>query len=157
MDVLSQDVINFLEKQGFVIVSTLDSNGAIHCSAKGIAGIEKKGKVFLIDVYDGITVHNLVKRPTVSITAIDEHLFMGYTLKGVATIVDREKIKDHLIKSWEDRIVRRISQRLIKHVKDEKKTPHHPEAKFPHVQHLIEIAVEEVIDLTPHHLKPTLQ
>lgn len=153
MKELSNDIVNFLEKQGFVIVSTLDSSGSIHCSAKGIVGIEKKGKVYLIDLYKAKTFGNLQKDSTISITAVDEHLFIGYTLKGKAKIVDRNKIKSHIIKDWEERLIQRISKRLIKSLKDYKKSSQHPEAKFPHPQYLIEVDVGEVVDLTPVHLK----
>ncbi len=150
---LSTDIVNFLEKQGFAIVSTLDFSGSIHCSAKGIVGLEKKGKIYLIDLYKAKTFENLKKNPTISITAVDEHLFIGYTLKGKAKIVEREKIKKHIIKAWEERVIQRISKRLIRSLKDYKKSGQHPEAKFPHPQYLIEIDVDDVIDLTPSHLK----
>ena len=153
MKTLSDDIVNFLERQGFSIVSTLDANGRIHCSAKGIVGIEKKGKVFLIDLYKAETFKNLQRNPTISITSIDEHLFMGYTLKGTAKIVDRDRIKSHIIKAWEERVIQRISKRVIKSIKDYKKSGHHPEAKFPYPEYLIEVDVEDVVDLTPAHLK----
>lgn len=155
MKTLSGDLINFLEKQSFSIVSTLDAKGSIHCAAKGIVGIDKKGKIFLIDLYKAETFKNLQKNPTISITSIDEHLFMGYTIKGKAKIVDRNKIKNHIIQAWEERLIGRISKRLIKSVKDYKKSGHHPEAKFPHPEYLIEVEVDDVVDLTPGHLKKT--
>lgn len=153
MQILSDDIVNFLERQGFSIVSTLDADGRIHCAAKGIVGIDKKGKVFLIDLYKAETFKNLQRNPTISITSIDEHLFMGYTLKGKAKIVDRSKIKSHIIKAWEERVIARISKRVIKSIKDYRKSGHHPEAKFPHPEYLIEIDVESIVDLTPSHLK----
>ncbi len=155
MKVLTDDVVNFLEKQGFSIVSTLDAKGKIHCAAKGIVGIEKQGKVFLIDLYKAETFRNLQRNPIVSITSIDEHMFMGYTLKGKAKIVERSKIKAHIIKAWEERVIQRISKRVIKSIKDYRKSGHHPEAKFPHPEYLIEMSVEDVVDLTPAHLKKT--
>jgi len=150
---LSLGIMSCLEKQGYVIVSTLDSKGAIHCVAKGIVGIEKEGRVYLIDLFRANTFNNLKRNSTVSITAIDEHHFIGYTLKGKAKIVEREKIKDHIIKKWEDRVIQRASNRLIRNIQKEKKTSHHPEASFPHPQYLIEVDVEEIVDLTPTHLK----
>jgi uncharacterized pyridoxamine 5'-phosphate oxidase family protein len=153
MKKLSNDIVNFLEKQGFVIVSTMDPSGSIHCAAKGIAGIEEKGKVYLIDLYKAKTFKNLQKNSTISITAVDEHLFIGYTLKGKAKIVDRDKIKNHIIKAWEERVIQRISKRVIKSLKDYKKSGHHPEAKFPHPQYLIEVDVDGIVDLAPPHLK----
>jgi len=153
MKALSDDIVNFLERQSFSIVSTLDADGKIHCAAKGIVGIEKRGKVFLIDLYKAETFKNLQRNPTISITSVDEHLFMGYTLKGKAKIVKRSRIKNHIIKIWEERLIERISKRLIKSVKDYKKSGHHPEAKFPHPEYLIEVDVENIVDLTPSHLK----
>jgi uncharacterized pyridoxamine 5'-phosphate oxidase family protein len=150
---LSFDTIHFLEKQGFAIVSTLDFEGGIHCAAKGIVGIEKEGKVYLIDLYKANTFKNLQKNPTISITAVDEHLFMGYTLKGKAKIVEREKIKNHIIKAWEERVIQRISKRVIKNITEDRKSPHQPEARFPHPQYLIEVDVMDIVDLAPVQLR----
>ena len=154
MKKITEDIIHLLQKQGFVIVSTLDAEGSIHCSAKGIAGIEAEGKVYLIDLYRGKTFSNLKRNPTISITAVDEDEFSGFTLKGKARIVDREEIKDHIIKSWEDKVIQRVSKRVIGHIKKERKSLHHPEAIFPHPQYLIEVDVGSVVDLTPKNLKP---
>lgn len=153
MEKLSDEIIYFLEKQGFVIVCTLDAGGGIHCSAKGIVGIEKEGKVFLIDLYLAKTFNNLKNDPSISITAVDGHQFVGYTLKGIAKIVEREKIKDHIMEKWEEKVIQRISKRVLKNLKEEKTGLHHPEASFPHPKYLIEVDVEEVIDLAPAHLK----
>ena len=150
---ITEDIAYLFHKQGFVVVSTLDSGKSIHCSAKGIAGIEAEGKIYLIDLYRGKTFSNLKRNPTISITAIDEDEFSGFTLKGKAKIVDREEIKDHIITSWEDKVVQRVSKRVIGHIKSEKKSPHHPEAIFPQLQYLIEVDVDSVVDLTPKKLK----
>ena len=150
---LAQEVIDFFHKQGFVIVSTLDSRGRIHCSAKGIAGIEEKGEIYLIDVYRAQTFNNLNNNPTISITAVNEHEFKGYTLKGEGKIVEREKIKSHIIKSWEQRVIDRISKRVIKNVQRDKGSSTHPESRFPHPQYLIEMEVQEIVNLAPAHLK----
>jgi uncharacterized pyridoxamine 5'-phosphate oxidase family protein len=150
---ISREIVNFLEKQGFVIVSTLDFQGKIHCSAKGIVSIERKGKVYLIDLYRTHTFSNLKRNPTVSITAVDEHRFTGYTLKGKADIVEREKIEGHIIKKWEERVIQRISKRVIRNIKEERKFSAHPESRFPRPQYLIVVNIEEIVDLAPRHLK----
>ena len=150
---LSDTIINFLHKQGFVIVSTIDSNGAIHCSAKGIVGIDKEGRVYLIDLYRTHTFSNLQANPTMSITAVDERRFAGYALKGKAQIVERKKIKSHIIKKWEERVVERISKRLIKNVQEERKSSSNPESHLPSPQYLVVFEVEEIVDLTPAHIK----
>ena len=150
---LSKEVIYVFEKQGFVIVSTLDSNGGIHCAAKGIVGMDQEGRVYIIDLYKNKTFSNLKKNPTVSITAVDEETFTGYTLKGKAKIVDRKEIKSHIIESWENKVIQRVSKRVIGDIKKETKSLHHPEAIFPPPEYLIEVDVESVVDLTPQHLK----
>jgi uncharacterized pyridoxamine 5'-phosphate oxidase family protein len=150
---LHEDIVSFFKNQGFVIISTIDPKGYIHNAAKGIVGIESEGKIYLIDLYKATTFNNLKKNPTASITAIDERQFIGYTLKGKAKIVEREKIEEHIIKGWEDKVIQRISQRVIRDVKADRKIDHHPEAKFPSPQYLIEVDVEEVVDLAPGHLK----
>ncbi len=150
---LSSDIISLFEKQGFVIVSTLDAKGNIHCVAKGIVSIKKEGKVFLVDIYQASTFNNLKRNPTVTITAIDEHQFSGYALKGKGYLIGRDGIKAHVLKKWEEMVTKRVSNRLIKNLKEDKKTSHHPESLFPQPKNLIEIDVEEIIDLTPRHLK----
>ena len=48
---LNDEVFYFLNKQGYVIVSTLDADGYIHNSCKGIVKIDKAGKIYLFDLY----------------------------------------------------------------------------------------------------------
>lgn len=155
MGELSRSIVNLLRNQGFVVVSSLDSDNTIHCSAKGVVGTEKD-KVYLFDLYRAKTFHNLEKNPTVTITAIDEHEFIGFALKGVARTVDYEEIGAQLIEKWEERLVNRISKRVIKNVKKDKGSLRHPESRFPKPQYLIEVEVKEVVDLTPAHLKKDL-
>lgn len=153
MGILTPDIINFFKKQSFVIVSTLDDKGTIHCSAKGMAGVDESGKLCLIDVYKGHTQKNLRRNPLISATAVEEHSFRGYTLKGRAEIIEQSKIASHFVKSWEERILQRMSSRVLKDIQKESKTIHHPESRLPQPEYLIEITVEEVVDLTPAHLK----
>jgi len=147
---LPENVYKFFVKQGYVIVSTLDEKGGIHCSAKGIVGIEAEGKVFIIDLYHHSTYHNLLKNNLVSITAVNEKEFTGYTLQGTAKIIPREDIQDHIVAKWEDAIIARISNRVQNSIQAGKKSDTHHEAHLPyHPKYLIEIDVENIIDLTP--------
>ena len=147
---LPEKVVHFLGNQGFVIVSTIDSKGGIHCSAKGIVGIEKEGRVFVIDLYMHKTFENLKRNPAVSITAVDEDRFIGYTLQGKAEIVLREDMKEHIISKWEERILKRMSERIAKSVQRGEKSRAHFEAQLPcHPKYLIEINIENIINLSP--------
>lgn len=153
MKELSTDIIQLFEKQGFGIISTLDKAGRIHCSVKGIVGIEKDGKVYVMDLYKETTFKNIQRNPIVSITAVDDNEFIGFTLKGKAKIVEREKIEDRIIKEWEDQVIQRISKRVIKNIRRARKHLSVPEALFPLPQYLIEVDVEDIVDLTPSSLK----
>jgi len=146
-------VTEFLRIQGFVIVSSIDKNGFPHSSCKDIVKIDSSGKIYLIDVYYGLTAENIKHNPRVSISAIDEHKFMGYCLKGIAKVMSDDEISQEFIKSWEDNITSRLTKRLLNNLAQEKVRGHHPEASLPRPKYLIAIAVEEIVDLAPHYLR----
>ena len=147
---LPDKVVKFFKKQNFVIVSTIDSDNRIHCSAKGVVGINKNGRVFIIDLYHNKTYNNLKNDPRVSITQAEERSFTGYTLSGRAKIVLRNDIRDNYIKEWDKAIAKRISDRLIKNMRSEKMPSASHEAQLPEEpKYLIEIDVDNIIDLSP--------
>ena len=150
---LSDVMVNFFENQGFVIVSTIDTNKSVHNSCKGIVKIEQKGTVYLLDLYRAKTFFNLKRNPHISITAVDEHGFKGYCLKGQARLLKQKEIDSRLIKAWEDKITNRITARLLKNLRQEKGHPRHPEALLPKPEYIIAMRVDEIVDLTPHNLK----
>jgi general stress protein 26 len=150
---LTDEIIQFFYNQSFVIVSTLDKDGSLHSSCKGIVKINKIGTIYLLDLYRARTYDNLRINPQISITAFDEHKFIGYCLKGKAKIIKIEELQPQIIKAWEDRIASRITQRVLKNMREEKGHPRHPEALLPKPQYLMVMEVKEIIDLTPHHIK----
>jgi len=147
------NVKNFLERQGFVIIATLDRSGSIHCSAKGIGCIEESGEIYIIDLYKGRTFQNLVDNSTVSIVAVDEYSFAGYTLKGEASIVDKKEMNKECLKQWDENVVKRISRRILRNLQQDKVSGSHPEARFPAPEYIIKIKIKEIVDLTPASLK----
>jgi len=153
MTKLSPEVYDFFNRQGFVLVSTLDSNNSIHISCKGLVKVDKNGTLYLLDLYLKKTFENLKDRPSISIAAVHEHGFSGYCLKGKAKLVDRRDLPADILRSWEEKINSRISRRLIKNIKGEAGHPRHPEAAMPTPQYMIAMEVHSVIDLTPAHLK----
>jgi general stress protein 26 len=146
---IEDGVISFFEKQGFAIFSTLDLQGSIHCSAKGIIKVEPNGRVYLMDLYKSATFNNLKANPTASVTAVDERAFRGYTLKGKAKIIEKQDIQDPMVKKWEEKLVSRITARVVKSIRDEKRSFVHPEAGFPLPEYLICMEVESLVDLAP--------
>jgi len=147
------EIINFLRSQSFAIVCSIDKDGFPHNSCKDIVKIESGGQVFLLDAYHGLTAENIKRNPQISISAIDEHKFMGYCLKGKARILLDNHISQEIIKSWEDNITSRLAKRLLKNLAEGKGRRHHPEASLPKPKYLISFEVEKIVDLTPHHLR----
>ena len=146
-------IIDFLRTQGFVVVSSIDKKGFPHSSCKDIVKINPSGEIYLMDVYHGVTSKNIVNNPHVSISAVDEHKFIGYCLKGKARMIKDKMISQEIIKAWEDNITSRLAKRLLKNLVQDKGQGHHPEASLPHPKYLIVLEVEEIVDLTPYHLK----
>ena len=151
--IIPEDVVQFFEGQGSVIVSTIDQEGSPHNSCKGIIEISPRGLIYLLDVYKQKTFENLKRNPNISITAVDEHRFVGYSLKGKAKIIAGKDLGSKVIRSWEERVSGRITQRLIRNIHEEKAQSHHPEALLPKPEYLIAIKVNEIVDLTPQHIK----
>lgn len=145
-------VIEFLHTQSFVIIASLDKAGFPHTSCKDIVKIDSDGKVYLVDVYHGVTSENIKHNPKVSISAVDEHKFTGYCLKGEAILVP-EDISQEIIKTWEDKITSRLTKRLLRNLAEDKGHGHHPEASLPLPKYIITVEIEEVVDLAPFNLK----
>ncbi|MFQ5888031.1 MAG: pyridoxamine 5'-phosphate oxidase family protein [Candidatus Hydrothermarchaeales archaeon] len=150
---LTDEIIGFFQNQAFVIVSTVDKNGSLHNSCKGIVKINSSGSIYLLDLYKGRAFENLERNPHISITAVDEHSFIGFCLKGKAKIIAGKELKSQIIKAWEDRITSRITRRVIKNIQGEKGHSRHPEALLPKPEYLIVMDVEETVSLIPQHIK----
>ena len=150
---LTDQITHFFENQGFVIVSTIDKNGRPHSSCKGIVQIQKKGKVYLFDLYQARTYKNLQINTNISITAVDEHKFEGYCLKGKAQLVAGEALTAQTIKAWEEKIAGRITKRMIRNIREDKVITRHSEVLLPRPQYLIMMEVEEIVDLIPQELR----
>lgn len=153
MKKLTDEIVRFFHKQNFVIVSTIGRDGSPHSSCKGIVEIEKSGKFYLLDLYRAKTYENLKQNHHIAITAVDEHGFKGYCLKGKAKITNVGRLKSRIARVWEKGIASRITQRIIKNIRGEKGHPRHPEALLPKPEYLIVVEVKEVVNLTPHPLK----
>jgi predicted pyridoxine 5'-phosphate oxidase superfamily flavin-nucleotide-binding protein len=150
---IPKGVINFFQNQGCVVVTTIDKNGFPHSACKGIVKIGPSGTIYLLDLYKGGTFKNLSLNPHISITTIDEHKFIGYSLKGKARIVSKKYIQPEIIQAWENKITSRLTRRVIRNIHEEKGHPRHPEALLPQPEYLIRMQAQELIDLTPSHLK----
>jgi len=150
---IPQDLIYFFRHQNFTIVSTIGKDGGVHNSCKGIVRIDQDGRIYLLDLYKARTFANLKQNPHISITAVDEHKFKGYCLKGIAKIEEVDDSDPDLVKEWEQKILSRITQRVLRNMKEEKGHLRHPESQFPKPAYLIVMEVDSVVDLTPTAIK----
>lgn len=153
MKQISEVIIDFLRTQDFVIVSSIDKNGFPHNSCKAIVKIDPAGEIYLVDVYFGVTGENIERNQYASISAVDEHKFVGYCLKGKARKMQDDSISQEIIKTWEDNITSRLAKRLLRNLAQEHGQGHHPEASLPRPKHLIVLDVEEIVNLAPLHLR----
>jgi general stress protein 26 len=150
---LNDEIIHFLRHENYTVVATVDREGSIHTSCKGIIDIDKKGRIYLLDLYKQRTYQNLKANNNISLTVVNEHKFKGYCLKGKAKIIEKLNITPELLKAWEKRIAARLTHRILKNIKGEKGHLKHPESLLPKPEYLIELDVEKIVDLTPHKLK----
>lgn len=153
MQKLSEDIISFFKNQGFVIVSTIDKDGGLHNSCKGIVKIASSGQIYLLDLYKAKTFQNLKNNSNISITAVDEHKFLGYCLKGKAKIVETASLKSDILTLWDDKITERATKRVIKNIHEEKGSSKHPEILLPKPEYLILVETKEIINLTPGRMR----
>jgi general stress protein 26 len=150
---LTDEIIHFLYRQHYTVISTLDKDGSIHNSCKGIVQIDENGNIYLLDLYKQRTYENLKIDPSISLTVVDEHKFKGYSLKGKAKIISEDKIKPEILQAWDKKISGRISHRILQNISGEKGHKSHPEVLLPKPEYIIEMQVEKIMDLTPHKLR----
>lgn len=150
---IPDEVVSFFKKQHYVILTTIGADGVPHGACKGIARMTRGGEVYLVDLYKGTTYGNLAGNAHVSITAVDEHVFRGYCLKGSAEIVGSGSLAPSLIRAWERRLSSRITHRIIKSLRGDRGHPRQPEALMPQPQYLILMRVAEIVNLTPGNIR----
>ncbi|MDD4910543.1 MAG: pyridoxamine 5'-phosphate oxidase family protein [Candidatus Omnitrophica bacterium] len=150
---LNENIAHFLRSQNFVIVSTVGRDGTPHNSCKGIVKIDGSGRIYLLDLYKERTYENLRHNRRMSITAVDEHKFAGFCLKGVAKVIREDRLQPHIIREWEAKITQRITHRVLKNISGQKGHPRHPEVALPTPEYMIVMDVKEIVNLTPHHIK----
>jgi len=135
------------------VLSTIDEKGYPHASCKGMVKMEESGDIYLLDAYHGKTFQNLKSNFSASVTAFNEHKFRGYCLKGKAKLAEDNKLTPDILKAWEKRVSGRLTQRLLKNIREEKGHKGHPEALLPKPKYMIIFKVREIVDLAPGHLK----
>lgn len=153
MKKLSTELISFFKNQDWVIVSTLNQAGKIHSSVKDVIDVEECGKIYLIDLFLKNTFENLKRNNLITITAVDGDKFRGYALGGYGNIVKSDKVEKNKLKMWDEKILKRISKRVIGNIKKDRQKGCNPESMLPDLQYLIEVNVEEIVNLASPFIK----
>jgi len=143
---IPEEIIDFFESEKIVIVATTDNKCKVNLSVKGLASIDPDGKIYIIDLYHGKTWENLGLNSSITIAAVNEEKFKGWQLKGLAKEYDSQK-SEEIMKNWDKKILKRISDRIIRNLKKKKQLAH-SEVHLPEVEYIIEMQVEEIIDLS---------
>jgi len=141
---------NILNKHHFVVVSSFNQKRAIHTSLKAVVDIDPKGKIFILDLYKGVTYNNIKQNPKITLTIVDEHKFLGYSIQGRARILKKGSFSKKILDIWHEKLAKRIARRIIRHAKE--LVPGRdavPEAGFPLPEYLMQVDVDKVMDLAP--------
>ncbi len=138
----------FIEKQNYVLVSTVSKQGLPHTVPKGIALVDPKGLIYVINLYNGVTWRNLKSNKNITLCCVDERYFRGYQFQGIAKVHKITETHAELLRLWQKKLTARITHRLLENLQREKKTHHH-EAYFPPPKTIIEISVNKIVNLAP--------
>lgn len=145
---IPRDAELFFKKQKVVMVSTLDPNGNINTSVKGIANLDaEKGIIYIVDLFNGKTRRNLKSNDNITIAALDYDRFKGWQIKGTAIEHESEET-EALLAHWTSSITSRIADRIILNMRKGKKTLlKHCEKTLPKPKYIIEIKAKTLFDL----------
>ncbi len=72
---------------------------------------------------------------------------------GTARVARRSALSSRVSKEWEKRLNHRLTRRIIRNIREDKKISPHPEALFPAPQYVILMKVQEVLDLKPPEMQ----
>jgi predicted pyridoxine 5'-phosphate oxidase superfamily flavin-nucleotide-binding protein len=150
---LGDNLIRFFKKQDCIIIATIDKEGTLHASCKGLIDIEEAGIVRLLDLYKGRTYGNLKRNNNISLIAVNERNFEGYCLKGKAEITPKKDLTPKIIEKWDKRLTSRITKRLIENVRSQKKQKFHAEAQLPKPEYLLSVKIEKIVNLRPGNIE----
>lgn len=84
---LTEDVLNYIERSVLCWVATVDANGMPNVSPKEVFAAYDASTVLIANIASPKTVRNLQANPQVCLSFIDIFVQKGYKLRGTADIV----------------------------------------------------------------------
>ena len=118
---IPQNIIDLIQKQHLVFVSTSDENGIPNVSPKGSISIIDKNRLVFAEIASPHTISNLKKNPNISLYVLDRENNKGAQIKGKASLMNSGPIFENVSKTLKE------------------KMPHLPPANFVLVINVMEI------------------
>ena len=145
MIIISDALLNILEKREFVSIATVSPGGQPNSVPKFF--FRAKGSfLYLIDHVMGRTVENLRTNPLCSISFMDLNTLEGYRFNGKARLISGGKSFDAILKEWKDRLIKLSTDRVIAAVTTGRKSGHY-ELEISERFVVLKIKIETIIKI----------
>jgi len=145
---INKAIEELLNRKGTAHVSTSSKDGLPNTSLKGIVRVDPSGYIYVMDLFNGKTRHNLEKNNKVSLTISDIEAFRGYQFKGTAKLIKKGRLFEELSERWAAISARAVTERVIGNIKKGSSHGRH-ELHLPKPKYLIKIHVSKIYDLCP--------
>lgn len=145
MSKITGNMLELLKKREFVSIATADRNGQPNSVPRFFLSAQGN-LLYLVDHVMGQTVLNIKENPLVSVSFMDQDALEGYRLNGTATLIERGKSYDALMKEWDKKIVKLSAARVIEAVRSGKKCQHY-EVEISEKLTLLKIKVNNVVKI----------
>lgn len=147
----TEEICGIFEAAGYLYVSTCSNDGVPNMAIKGLADIDcENNYIYFLDLYNGITAHNLLGNPNISVSAVDFKNFIAYQIKGTAELIDSGDDFNKSSMNWEldkySRYKERISHSISSFMKEDVS-----ELNLPSPKYLVRVKVEEVLSMAPRN------
>ncbi|HEO63656.1 MAG TPA: pyridoxamine 5'-phosphate oxidase family protein [Candidatus Omnitrophica bacterium] len=139
------EIRKFIKGFPYGFLGTCDRDGKSNISIKGIISVDSR-KIYFCDLFQAKTSKNLQLNPKLSFFVIDWNSFVGYQLKGVATMEREGEVFKKHIDIWEKKRSDFIISRMLENLKGDKITRRH-DLYLLKPEYLIVMDVEEIYDL----------
>lgn len=144
-NLLTEYIINFLEKKEFLNVGTCDFSGRPNVAPKFLVKSENN-IIYLVDSVFGRTLENLKINPRVSLSTVDMDHLIGYQINGVCQVIVRGVEYKKILKEMRTKQINFSVARLIEGLHREKKYKDF-EVTLPEKVCIFKIKIEEIVSI----------
>jgi len=98
--ILSEDIIQFVNRTKLGFVATVCADGSPNLSPKGTTIAWDDGHILFADIHSPGTVQNLLTNPGIEINVVDIFTRKGYRFKGKAMVYSNGIIFDQVVEFY---------------------------------------------------------